>query len=220
MAAPPETDGADREREVPVIRPKTPVDFGDFVQADAQSSVERKAAPSPVKTPDLRRQAVTVRSDSSLARRELMAGENGESPEGKIRLTVSVADHTLPYIPLTADQMIRESMIKKHFESKVNQLTTQLQLVDSQGVKYHHDTKLLTQRIITLEADRTKLGEDRETARRAEREMLEKMTTTEKGYSSQLNLMTEHIYSLNAKIAEQEALIDKYRRARAAAKTK
>lgn len=59
------------------------------------------------------------------------------------------------------------------------------------------------------------MEEERDLAKKTEKELQDRLTTTEKGYSTQLNVMTEHICTLNTKIAEQEGLIERYARARA-----
>ena len=160
------------------------------------------------------------RSDSSLAKRGEDKVSHGQEaadssipPEGRIRLTVTIGDG-LTYIPISSDQMVRESLIKKHFESKVHQLTCQLQLVDSQAIKFFDDAKQLAQRLGEVRLEKTRLEGERDVAKKAEKDMVDRLSTTERGYSAQLNLMTEHVCSLNTKIAEQEALIERLSKAR------
>jgi len=117
----------------------------------------------------------------------------------------------LNFIPITAEQIGRESLIKKHFEGKLAQLTQQLQIVDSQAMKFQHETSKLKKSLKDNQEERQQLTLKLNQALKRSKEIQEKLETVEKGYSSQLNLMTEHICTLNAKIAEMDEQKEKKR---------
>jgi len=133
----------------------------------------------------------------------------GTRTSSSIFVTDTVDGATYPLVPVPRDQTVRESMIKKHFESKIQQLHLQLQRADGTAQKYKSLLTKLQIEVDSGSSERTRLELALQKANQDIVDIKDRLVTTEKNYSSQLNMMTEHIFTLNSQLTAQQEELDR-----------
>merc|ERR1719186_1210281 len=77
----------------------------------------------------------------------------------------------------------------------------------SKAVAYYLELEALTARLYIKKKEGEKLSREASTARLEEDKVREEIATTKENYESQLSVMSDHLASMNSKLAEQEDLI-------------
>ncbi|XP_004343300.1 hypothetical protein CAOG_07441 [Capsaspora owczarzaki ATCC 30864] len=115
-------------------------------------------------------------------------------------------------LSFTADDAAREDLIKKHFATRIAQLTEQLQLADSKAAAFHIECRALARRIDVGEAEKASIQQELEAANGAVNRLKDELATTERSYAQQIQLMTEHIATMNEQLSQKDDQIEAYRR--------
>jgi len=102
---------------------------------------------------------------------------------------------------------LREEELKSVWEAKIDELISSRLMADSKAVAYYLELEALTSRLYNKKKEGEKLSREASTARLEEDKVREEIATTKENYESQLSVMSDHLASMNAKLAEQEDLI-------------
>jgi len=102
---------------------------------------------------------------------------------------------------------LREEELKSVWEAKIDELISSRLMADSKAVAYYLELEALTSRLYNKKKEGEKLSREASTARLEEDKVREEIETTKENYESQLSVMSEHLASMNSKLAEQEDLI-------------
>eukprot|EP01135_Chromosphaera_perkinsii_P009029 Nk52_evm47s1569 gene=Nk52_evmTU47s1569 len=104
---------------------------------------------------------------------------------------------------LSTDAFNREALIKKHYTARIAQLTSQLQMADSKAASYAMEAKALAKKQRFFENQSSKATSQISCTYQEIADLKDQLSTTERNYSTQINLMTEHICSLNERLSSQ-----------------
>merc|ERR1719318_1867281 len=102
---------------------------------------------------------------------------------------------------------LREEELKSVWEAKIDELISSRLMADSKAVAYYLELEALTSRLYNKKKEGEKLSREASTARLEEDKVREEIETTKENYESQLSVMSDHLASMNSKLAEQEDLI-------------
>jgi len=102
---------------------------------------------------------------------------------------------------------LREEELKSVWEAKIDELIASRLMADSKAVAYYLELEALTSRLYSKKKEGEKLFREASTARLEEDKVREEIATTKENYESQLSVMSDHLASMNTKLAEQEDLI-------------
>jgi len=102
---------------------------------------------------------------------------------------------------------LREEELKSVWEAKIDELISSRLMADSKAVAYYLELEALTSRLYNKKKEGEKLSREASTARLEEDKVREEIATTKENYESQLSVMSDHLASMNTKLAEQEDLI-------------
>ena len=122
-------------------------------------------------------------------------------PSTTVRFTVS-RDSPSTSLQVTQDQLDRESLIKRHFETRVHQLIAQLQSADGTVMSLQSRLGDHKEALSRARREQKVLQEALKEAQADAAEVRDTLMTTETNYKTQMNLMTEHIFSLNEQLEE------------------
>lgn len=110
-------------------------------------------------------------------------------------------------IELDEVMALREEELKSVWEAKIDELIASRLMADSKAVAYYLELEALTARLYSKKKEGEKLFREASTARLEEDKVREEIATTKENYESQLSVMSDHLASMNSKLAEQEDLI-------------
>jgi len=110
-------------------------------------------------------------------------------------------------IELDEVMALREEELKSVWEAKIDELIASRLMADSKAVAYYLELEALTARLYNKKKEGEKLSREASTARLEEDKVREEIATTKENYESQLSVMSDHLASMNSKLAEQEDLI-------------
>jgi len=99
---------------------------------------------------------------------------------------------------------LREEELKSVWEAKIDELIASRLLADSKAVAYYLELEALTARLYNKKKEGEKLLREASTARLEEDKVREEIALTKENYESQLSVMSDHLASMNSKLAEQE----------------
>merc|ERR1712042_163777 len=99
---------------------------------------------------------------------------------------------------------LREEELKSVWEAKIDELIASRLLADSKAVAYYLELEALTARLHNKKKEGEKLSREASTARLEEDKVREEIALTKENYESQLSVMSDHLASMNSKLAEQE----------------
>lgn len=102
---------------------------------------------------------------------------------------------------------LREEELKSVWEAKIDELIASRLMADSKAVAYFLELEALTTRLYNKKKEGEKLSREASTARLEEDKVREETATIKENYESQLSVMSDHLASMNSKLAEQEDLI-------------
>jgi len=102
---------------------------------------------------------------------------------------------------------LREEELKSVWEAKIEELISSRLMADSKAVAYYLELEALTSRLYNKKKEGEKLSREASTARLEEDKVRDEIATTKENYESQLSVMSDHLASMNTKLAEQEDLI-------------
>ncbi|XP_031562116.1 protein phosphatase 1 regulatory subunit 21-like [Actinia tenebrosa] len=108
----------------------------------------------------------------------------------------------------SSDGMTRELLIKNHFTSRISDLTSQLQVMDSKGVSFAAECRSLYKRIRQSEKDRDGLSQKLLTANARVKQIEDELDVTKRNYETQLSMMSEHLCGMNEKLTTQQDEIE------------
>ncbi|KAL8589753.1 hypothetical protein ACOMHN_027261 [Nucella lapillus] len=123
------------------------------------------------------------------------------------------------------DAETREQLIKDHFTQRTNDMTLQLQHADSKAVNFHAELQLADSKAVNFHAEVRALHKQLRLAERAKStaedelkaasqtmaQLKDELQTTTRSYEGQLSMMSEHLASMNEKLAQQKDEIDDLR---------
>jgi len=110
-------------------------------------------------------------------------------------------------IELDEVMALREEELKSVWEAKIDELIGSRLMADSKAVAYYLELEAVTARLYNKKKEGEKLSREASTARLEEDRVREEIATTKENYESQLSVMSDHLASMNSKLAEQEDLI-------------
>lgn len=110
-------------------------------------------------------------------------------------------------IELDEVMALREEELKSVWEAKIDELIASRLMADSKAVAYYLELEALTARLYNKKKEGEKLFREASTARLEEDKVREEIATTKENYESQMSVMSDHLASMNSKLAEQEDLI-------------
>lgn len=110
-------------------------------------------------------------------------------------------------IELDEVMALREEELKSVWEAKIDELIASRLMADSKAVAYYLELEALSARLYNKKKEGEKLYREASTARLEEDKVREEIATTKENYESQLSVMSDHLASMNSKLAEQEDLI-------------
>jgi len=110
-------------------------------------------------------------------------------------------------IELDEVMALREEELKSVWEAKIDELIASRLMADSKAVAYYLELEAVTARLYNKKKEGEKLSREASTARLEEDRVREEIATTKENYESQLSVMSDHLASMNSKLAEQEDLI-------------
>ncbi|XP_064622377.1 protein phosphatase 1 regulatory subunit 21-like [Lineus longissimus] len=141
---------------------------------------------------------------------EVQAAKTGHGTQHKqAKLVDESLVGRLETVNVTDDEKdTREQLIKSHFTNRVAELSTQLQMSDSKAVNFYAECRALHKRLSIAEKVKSRLQEEVDTANQLNAQLKDELQTTTKSYESHLSLMSEHIASMNDKLAQQGEEID------------
>ncbi|OWF50404.1 protein phosphatase 1 regulatory subunit 21-like isoform X2 [Mizuhopecten yessoensis] len=108
----------------------------------------------------------------------------------------------------SSDAETREVLIKNHFTNRINEQALQLQLVESKAVNFHSEVRALHKQLQIAEKSKTRCEEELKDSSQFLAQLKDELQTTTKSYEGQLSMMSEHLASMNEKLAEQKDEID------------
>eukprot|EP00092_Neocalanus_flemingeri_P001825 GFUD01001946.1.p1 GENE.GFUD01001946.1~~GFUD01001946.1.p1 ORF type:complete len:327 (-),score=109.85 GFUD01001946.1:110-1090(-) len=102
---------------------------------------------------------------------------------------------------------LREEELKSVWETKIGDLIASRLMADSKAVAYYLELEALTARLYNKKREGEKLSREASTARQEEDKVRVEIAVTQENYESQLSVMSDHLASMNSKLAQQEDLI-------------
>jgi protein phosphatase 1 regulatory subunit 21 len=97
------------------------------------------------------------------------------------------------------------------FNSKFKELIASRLTADSKAVSYFLEMEALSARLFARQREGEKLSREASTARLEEDRVRDEIAITKENYETQLSVMSEHLASMNSKLAEQEETIAQLR---------
>ncbi|PRP78728.1 hypothetical protein PROFUN_13306, partial [Planoprotostelium fungivorum] len=101
----------------------------------------------------------------------------------------------------------REDMIKKYYDYKLEQVSSQVSLVDSRAVRLYNAYKQSLNKLKKIHAERTTVHAELQAAEGNYKAVKDDLDLTRKNYEQQMTLFTEHITEQSEKISSQETEI-------------
>ncbi|XP_069115065.1 protein phosphatase 1 regulatory subunit 21-like [Argopecten irradians] len=111
----------------------------------------------------------------------------------------------------SSDADTREVLIKNHFTNRINEQALQLQLVESKAVNFHSEVRALHKQLQIAEKCKTRCEDELKDSSQLLAQLRDELQTTTKSYEGQLSMMSEHLASMNEKLAQQKDEIDELR---------
>ncbi|XP_033733820.1 protein phosphatase 1 regulatory subunit 21-like isoform X2 [Pecten maximus] len=108
----------------------------------------------------------------------------------------------------SSDAETREVLIKNHFTNRINDQALQLQLVESKAVNFHSEVRALHKQLQIADKSKTRCEEELKDSSQHLAQLRDELQTTTKSYEGQLSMMSEHLASMNEKLAQQKDEID------------
>jgi len=105
----------------------------------------------------------------------------------------------------------REEELKSVYESKIEELIASRILADSKAISHFLELEAVSARLYARQREGEKLYREASTARLEEDKVREEIAVTKENYETQLSVMSEHLASMNSKLAEQEEIISQLR---------
>merc|ERR1712025_678854 len=97
------------------------------------------------------------------------------------------------------------------YESKIEELIASRILADSKAISHFLELEAVSARLYARQREGEKLYREASTARLEEDKVREEIAVTKENYETQLSVMSEHLASMNSKLAEQEEIISQLR---------
>ncbi|KAL4238560.1 hypothetical protein ACF0H5_003267 [Mactra antiquata] len=113
----------------------------------------------------------------------------------------------------------RETLIKNHFSTRINEMTQQLQLSDSKCVSFHAEVRALHKQLQMAERAKKQAEDEVKAMSQTYTQLKDELSTTSKNYESQLSMMSDHLAGMNEKLTQQRDEIDELKSQTANAKT-
>jgi len=105
---------------------------------------------------------------------------------------------------LLPEQRERESAIKKFYDTKFNQLASQIQIADAKAIEFHSQLQKIKTELDEKIEERNKAQEALNEIKKQLDSTKDEFDTTKRNYIEQHRLMTEHICSINQNISTLE----------------
>jgi len=105
----------------------------------------------------------------------------------------------------------REEELKSVWESRIEELVGSRLLADSKAVALSLELEAATARLLHRRREGEKMEEESARLERQEGRLREEAATTAASYETQLSVMSEHLASMNSRLAEQEDEIQQLR---------
>eukprot|EP00040_Diaphanoeca_grandis_P023687 m.129298 g.129298 ORF g.129298 m.129298 type:complete len:775 (+) comp29385_c0_seq1:125-2449(+) len=98
--------------------------------------------------------------------------------------------------------------LRRHYEDRIQMLTTQLQFADSKAVAFFDECRNTALRLEMLRNNQAQQGEEYKNVNGTIARLKEDLESTKRNYEEQLSTMTEHIMAMNDKLQEKDAEVD------------
>lgn len=105
----------------------------------------------------------------------------------------------------------REEELKGVWEARIEELVESRLQADTRAVALHLELEASTARLLSHRKDGQRLEEEGQRLERQEQRLREEAATTQGNYEAQLSVMSEHLASMNSRLAEQEDVIQELR---------
>ncbi|KAF9576084.1 hypothetical protein EC968_000151 [Mortierella alpina] len=129
--------------------------------------------------------------DNALSRRSIVVGEVDQET---MQLT---SDASLSSTVNNTNQSNREFLIKKHYETKVQNITEQLQLSDGRYARLHREFGLLKELLLETAKEKEALTKDMEQLRVKNEHLQEELASAKEDNRAQVETMTNFMKSLD-----------------------
>uniref|UniRef100_A0A0B6YWD3 Protein phosphatase 1 regulatory subunit 21 n=1 Tax=Arion vulgaris TaxID=1028688 RepID=A0A0B6YWD3_9EUPU len=126
-------------------------------------------------------------------------------------LDTSMLGHLECYNIAKNDIDTREQLIMNHYNSRINELTLQLQQTDSKGVNFSAEVRALHKQMKIAEKSKEVVQEELKLANQSLAHLKDELQTTTRSYEGQLSMMSEHLAGMNEKLTQQKDEIDELR---------
>ncbi|CAL1533859.1 unnamed protein product [Lymnaea stagnalis] len=102
----------------------------------------------------------------------------------------------------------REQLIMNHYNTRINELTLQLQQADSKAVSFHAEVRALHKQLKIAEKAKEVCQDELKIVNQSLAHLKDELQTTTRSYEGQLSMMSEHLAGMNEKLAQQKDEID------------
>ncbi|CAG8437415.1 1711_t:CDS:10 [Scutellospora calospora] len=109
------------------------------------------------------------------------------------------------------DAKQREALIKKNYESKINQLTEQLQMSDSKSVRLFSGLKLMKEKLVEADDGRSRAEQEKKMLQNELNQLKEKLHEERENYKRQIDTMTVWIDKQHEDIANKNRQLEELR---------
>ncbi|ELR20964.1 uncharacterized protein ACA1_279460 [Acanthamoeba castellanii str. Neff] len=116
---------------------------------------------------------------------------------------------------LSEEDREREQALKKFYETRVDQLMSQIKEADRKAVELHEEYTKAVDSLASLVTQRDELQNKLSVAEKALAASKDELESTRSNYEQQMKLLSEHLVTLNEKIMAQEEQIGSIRSAQA-----
>lgn len=116
---------------------------------------------------------------------------------------------------LSEEDREREQALKKFYETRVDQLMSQIKEADRKAVELHEEYTKAVNSLASLVTQRDELQNKLSVAEKALAASKDELESTRSNYEQQMKLLSEHLVTLNEKIMAQEEQIGSIRSAQA-----
>lgn len=179
----------------------------DLLSFEAQSESPQNARPLEPKTPPM-----SIEAQSRFAMLEDLSTINdisSASTSGQKKYSMIVVDDNgkeYRSLNVSEEERSREQSLKRFFEQKLAQLSSQLQIADEKGLQYHSENQLSLQEVQKLTKERERLQQEIQRLEGLIKLAKDDLDLTRANYDSQLKVLTEFVMNLKDQvgIAEDE----------------
>lgn len=108
----------------------------------------------------------------------------------------------------SAEDVVRETLIKNHFTQRIAELTSQVQFTESKAASINTECRALYRRMKQTETGKQELTKSLKTATARVSQLEDEVETIKRSYETQLSMMSDHLCGMNEKLTSQQDEIE------------